>query len=110
MIDATLDNDISVEGQDGDPNQTVELAISIRHAGWAALPDWPEDAAELESWVRPGQIVTMALTGPQWNLIVTALDRWAAVAGSRGTSEGAEKAREIRAIAEQLRQHLAHQR
>ncbi|GAA3806032.1 hypothetical protein GCM10022226_27670 [Sphaerisporangium flaviroseum] len=78
IIDAVIDNTIAIEVVDGDPG-IVDLGDSIRHAGWEQVPDWPHDAEALKTWPPAGQQVTMSLTGQQWSLVASQLERWAAV-------------------------------
>ncbi|GAA3261125.1 hypothetical protein GCM10020216_101470 [Nonomuraea helvata] len=80
MIDGTMDNEIDTQATDGDPAEVAELGRSIRRTGWDALPDWPRDAAGLETWPPPGHEVTISLTEQQGNLVVSALDAWAEIA------------------------------
>jgi hypothetical protein len=110
VIDAVLDNEAAVEARTGDEGRVVELAHGIREAGWAALPDWPQDEDALAAWPRPGRTVTMALTDPQWRLVLDALDRWADEPEEPdATDEDSDGGADLRAIAAQLRPHLTGQ-
>lgn len=106
VVDAILDNEISVEGEHGDPRHVLDLAHTIRQAGWDHLPDWPTDPAGFADSPQPGQTVTMPLTHTQWDLILDCLDRWAAVAADLETPNSRADARQSRQIADQLRHQL----
>ncbi|WP_049558912.1 hypothetical protein [Nonomuraea sp. SBT364] len=106
LIDAVVDNEVSVEAVDGDSRGVVALGSAVREAGWDALPDWPVDPAGFADWPQPGRRVTIALTDPQWSLVVDALERWAAVGAQRADVGRAEESMRFRAIAERLRRDL----
>lgn len=57
-----MDDEISIEGENDDPQHLVQAGMGIRRAGWDALPDWPQDPAGFVEWPRPGQTVTIALS------------------------------------------------
>ncbi|TDU80674.1 hypothetical protein [Streptomyces sp. KS 21] len=105
-IDSVIDSEISTGAEGGVPRHVVELGQAIRQAGWKALPDWPVEPADFAQWPRPGQRVTIALSAPQWFLVLAALERWAQAADRVGSPEHVEEAQQNRAIAEQLRQAL----
>jgi hypothetical protein len=109
VVDATMDNEISVEAVDGDPRGVVELGSSIRQAGWDQIPDWPHELAGFAQWPAPGQTSTMVLTGSQWELVASALERWAGVSEGVGDPGSAESVKQSRAIAALVRGQLAEQ-
>jgi hypothetical protein len=89
-IDAVMDNEIqSLRDKCWEsevPDQLnpfwvelTELAESIRQAGWDQLPDWPKTSKGFRSWPAPGQTQEMRLGARQWGLVVSALERWAAL-------------------------------
>jgi hypothetical protein len=89
-IDATIDNEIAVEAQAGDERDVVSLGSSIREAGWDQLPDWPSEVNALMRWANSNEVRTVSLTGAQWNLVLSALARWAAVADRRDDADSGE--------------------
>ncbi|MBO3682500.1 hypothetical protein [Streptomyces sp. NEAU-YJ-81] len=106
VIDSAMGDEISVEGEGGDEAGVVELGVSVRRAGWNALPDWPSDPQGFASWPRSGQQVTIALSESQWSLVVAVLDRWAEVYDGLDDPKQTEEARRCRAIAEHIRRDL----
>ncbi|MFC4907738.1 hypothetical protein [Actinomadura gamaensis] len=84
VIDAPLDNGVSVEASRGDPRNVVELGSGIRQAGWVQNPGWPHEVKGFDTRPAPGQVSTMTLNQNQWELVVLALDCWAAVDDRRG--------------------------
>ncbi|MFI6515448.1 hypothetical protein ACIBF1_07815 [Spirillospora sp. NPDC050679] len=109
VIDATIDNEVSVEARNGDPRNVVDLGSSVRHAGWDQNPGWPRDAKGFESWPTPGQKTTMTLDGAQWELVLSALERWSAVTGRSGDPGSADQVQQDRAILALIRAQLAEQ-
>ncbi|HZM75945.1 MAG TPA: hypothetical protein VFC19_09475 [Candidatus Limnocylindrales bacterium] len=109
VIDATMDNEVSVEAEDGDPRGVVDLGMSIRRAGWDQVPGWPRDVQGFETWPAPGQTSTISLSRPQWDLVLSALERWAAVSDRSPDPGSADDAAQSRAIAELVRVQLAEQ-
>ncbi|UUU37506.1 hypothetical protein [Streptomyces sp. NBC_00162] len=106
VIDSAMGAETSVEGQTGDEAGVVELGLSVRRAGWNALPDWPSDPQGFTSWPQPGRRVTIALSASQWSLVLAVLDRWAEVGDSLDDPKQAEEAQRCRALAEHLRSEL----
>ncbi|GLZ02308.1 hypothetical protein [Actinoplanes sp. NBRC 103695] len=81
-VDAVMDNAVSEmlspnwDMQPGRPHpQLVELAKSIRRAGWAQNPGWPKTAEGFKTWSAPGQTQQIRLTDMQWSLVVSTLER-----------------------------------
>jgi hypothetical protein len=64
-VDATMDNaaQAAIDRYEDDA-----LPVSIREAGWAQVP-WVGDD---RSWPPDEQIITIALSREQWDLVVTA--------------------------------------
>jgi hypothetical protein len=106
LVDAVLDDEISVEGENADPSHRADSALPIREIGWEHLPDWPTDPAGFSDWPRPGQTVTMQLTRAQWTLIVDCLHQWATVSMNLNTAEDHAQADQRRQIARQIQQHV----
>ncbi|TDC85598.1 hypothetical protein [Actinomadura sp. 7K507] len=109
IIDATIDNEVSTEAEEGDPRDVVHLGNSIRKAGWRQNPGWPRDLKGFESWPAPGQETTMTLNAAQWELVLSALVRWSAVSASLGDAESAADAEQDRVIEALIRRQLAEQ-
>ncbi|RFS82445.1 hypothetical protein D0T12_26975 [Actinomadura spongiicola] len=109
IIDATMDNEVITEAQEGDPRGVVDLGSSIRQAGWDQIPGWPHDAKGFESWPAPGQKTTMTMTGAQWELVLSALETWSAVTAGSGDPDSADEVQEDRAIIALIRTQLADQ-
>lgn len=107
VIDATIDNEVSDAAESDDAGDVVALGSGIRRAGWDQIPGWPKDVEGFADWPAPGQMSTVSLSGAQWDLVVSALERWAAVADRRGTSEGRADGDRSRAIAALVRAQLA---
>ncbi|NJP94762.1 hypothetical protein HCN51_35905 [Nonomuraea sp. FMUSA5-5] len=109
IIDATMDNEASVEAGEGDPRNVADLGDSIRQAGWAQIPDWPRDLAGFEHWPAPGQTSTLTLGRAQWELVISALERWSSVTADLGDPEAAHQAEADRALVELIRTQLLEQ-
>ncbi|SPL88109.1 unnamed protein product [[Actinomadura] parvosata subsp. kistnae] len=109
IIDATMDNEVSVEVVEGDPRDVADLGDSIRQAGWDQIPDWPRDLAGFEHWPAPGQTSTLTLSRAQWDLVISALERWSAVTADLGDPEDADQAEADRALLELIRTQLLEQ-
>ncbi|MFC5183603.1 hypothetical protein [Actinomadura harenae] len=110
VIDATLDNEVSVEARSGDSRNVVDLGSSIRQAGWNQIPGWPNEVEGFEHWPAPGQTSTMTLNRAQWDIVVLTLDRWAAVSDSLEDPGSAADAEQSRSIAALIRAQLFAQR
>jgi hypothetical protein len=102
IIDGTIDNEVSVEAESGDPRNVVDLGSSIRQAGWDQIPGWPHEVEGFKHWPAPGQTSMMTLSRTQWDLVISGLERWAAV-------EEADDAEQSRAIAALVRAQLIEQ-
>jgi hypothetical protein len=98
IIDATVDSEVSVEADGGDPRGVVETGMSIRRAGWDQVAHWTPGVAGSGSWPPDDQDVAVTLNGEQWALVFSALDRWAAVAEGLGDVEDAAGMRAIREL------------
>jgi len=109
IIDSTMDNEVIGEAQNGDPSGVVDLGMSIRQAGWDQIPGWPHDIQGFETWPAPGQRSTIALSRPQWDLVISTLERWAAVSDRSRDPRSADDAASSRAIAALVRAQLAQQ-
>lgn len=106
FIDATLDSEVNIAVDDGDPRGVVDLGNGIRRAGCEQNPGWPHDLQSFETWPAPGQKSTMTLSGTQWSLVISALRYWAAVSESTGA---ANEAAESRTIADLVHTQLTEQ-
>jgi hypothetical protein len=109
LIDSIMDNEVSVEAQNGDPSGVVDLGRSIRQAGWDQIPGWPHDLQGFETWPVPGQRSTIALSRPQWDLVISTLERWAAVSDRSPDPRTPDVATSSRTIAALVRAQLAQQ-
>lgn len=107
FIDATMDNEVSVEAEDCDPRAVVDLGNSIRQAGWDQIPGWPHDEADFQTWPAPGQTSTVVLSAAQWDLVISGLVRWAAV--SEGPEDTEAAAEQSGAIVATVRAQLTEQ-
>ncbi|MGW0811062.1 hypothetical protein [Nonomuraea sp. NPDC002799] len=97
LIDASMDNDASVETVNGD-HQRADLARSIRMAGWDQIAHWTPGFPGSGSWPPPNEIVKPELTIAQWLLAIDVLERWAAAADRTGRHEAAAQERELREL------------
>ncbi|NJP31055.1 hypothetical protein [Micromonospora thermarum] len=95
-VDRVVDNEISVEAENGDPRQVLGPAIGIREAGWEQVADWTRGVASSGAWPPDDQEVVVELSGAQWELVVECLARWGAVTSSGGNDIGAARLRSIR--------------
>jgi hypothetical protein len=77
IIDGTMDNTVSVEAENGDPDNVVEAGRSIREAGWDQVAHWTPGVPGSGKWPPDNQMVTVTLTRGQWALAASSLDRWA---------------------------------
>ncbi|GAA4075663.1 hypothetical protein [Nonomuraea soli] len=108
LIDASMDNDASVETVGGDL-QRADLARSIRRAGWDQIGRWTPGVPGSGSWPPPDEIVKPELTIAQWLLTVDVLQRWAATADHLGHHEVATQDLELRElILSRLHAHGVH--
>ncbi|MEU7617248.1 hypothetical protein AB0B27_14305 [Micromonospora rifamycinica] len=94
IIDATIDNEVDTEIVDGDPGGVVSLGGSIRQAGW----DQATDATR--AWLPDEEVITITLSGRQWNLVADALSRWAEVSDGIGNREESQLMQHVRSVIE----------
>ncbi|TDB73611.1 hypothetical protein [Micromonospora sp. KC723] len=93
IIDATIDNEVDMAVTNGDPQQHVaELGRSIRQAGWDQLI-----GADGE-WPPVDEVVSVTLSGPQWELVTESLENWASVSDDLGQHDDAQRGRLIRTL------------
>ncbi|MBB5779078.1 hypothetical protein [Nonomuraea jabiensis] len=105
LIDASMDNDASVETVNGN-RRRADLARSIRRAAWDQIAHWTPGVPGSGSWPPPDEIVKPKLTIAQWLLTIDVLERWAAAADRTGRHEAAAQERELRElIISRLRAH-----
>ncbi|WP_155127396.1 hypothetical protein [[Actinomadura] parvosata] len=97
LIDASMDNDASVETVNGD-RRRADLARSIRRAGWDQIAHWTPGVPGSGSWPPPDEIVKPKLTIAQWLLTIDVLERWAEAADRTGRHEAAARERELREL------------
>jgi hypothetical protein len=104
-VDAVMDNEVSDllspdwDMQPGRPDpRLAELAKSIRRAGWDQNPGWPKTSEGFKTWPAPGQTQQMRLTGMQWGLVVSTLERWAQFNEECDDPEGAAFLRRIAGV------------
>ncbi|MGW4410943.1 hypothetical protein ACWEJ6_43400 [Nonomuraea sp. NPDC004702] len=97
LIDASMDNDASVETVNGD-RQRADLARGIRQAGLDQIFHWAADAPGFGSWPPPDEIVKPKLTIAQWRFTIDVLERWAAAAERTGHHAIAAQERELREL------------
>ncbi|MEU0568173.1 hypothetical protein ABZ297_22705 [Nonomuraea sp. NPDC005983] len=97
LIDASMDNDASVETVNGN-RQRAALARSIRRAGWDQIAKWTPGVPGSGAWPPPDEIVKPKLTIAQWLLTIDVLERWAATADRRGRHDRAVQERELREL------------
>lgn len=77
LIDGCMDNDVSIETVRGN-RQRVDLARSIRRAGWDQIAHWIPSVPGSGSWPPSDEVVKPKLTIAQWLLTVEVLECWAA--------------------------------
>ncbi|MGV9386358.1 hypothetical protein ACWDRB_61880 [Nonomuraea sp. NPDC003707] len=105
LIDASMDNDASVETVNGN-RRRADLARSIRRAGRDQIAHWTPGVPGSGSWPPPDEIVKPKLTIAQWLLTTDVLERWAAAADRTGRHDTAAQERELRElIISRLRAH-----
>ncbi|WP_146615598.1 hypothetical protein [Nonomuraea aridisoli] len=97
LIDASMDNDASVETVNGN-RQRADLARSIRRAGWDQIAHWTPGVPGSGSWPPPDELVKPKLTIAQWLLTIDVLQRWAAADDRTGHHESAVQQRELRKL------------
>ncbi|GAA3222128.1 hypothetical protein [Nonomuraea helvata] len=97
LIDASMDNDASVETVDGDRRQ-ADLARSIRRAGWDQIAHWTPGVPGSGSWPPPDEVVKPELTIAPWLLAIDVLERWAASGDRVGHHDRAAQKRELREL------------
>ncbi len=108
IIDATIDNEVSVEIVGLDPSGVVDTGRRIREAGWSQVTGWTPGAAESGDWPPDDQVVSVELTVPQWRLVLSSLDKWSSVDEDIGDHQQAATARALRdVVSAQLRQQLS---
>jgi hypothetical protein len=66
-IDGTMDNIVAVEVVEGDPDNVVDLAQSIRQAGW-------DQIARGGPWPHEDVVVSMSLSPEQWTFVLASLE------------------------------------
>lgn len=96
IIDAHIDNEISVETVDGDNRRVIDTAVKIREQGWRQVAGWTPGAAGTASWPPDDQAVTVRLTGHEWDLVTESLSRWSRVEEEIGDDQQAATSRAIR--------------
>jgi hypothetical protein len=107
IIDATIDNEVSVEMVDLDPRGVADTGRRIREAGWRQVAGWTPTAAELGAWPPDDQVVSVELTVPEWRLVLSWLDRWSSVDEATGDHGQAATSRALRdVVSAQLRQQV----
>uniref|UniRef100_UPI003F494826 hypothetical protein n=1 Tax=Nonomuraea sp. CA-252377 TaxID=3240003 RepID=UPI003F494826 len=97
LIDASMDNDASVETVNGNRHR-ADLARSIRRAGWDQIANWTPGVPGSGSWPPPDEIVKPKLTIAQWLLTIDVLERWAASGDRVGHHDRAAQERELREL------------
>ncbi|WP_433443708.1 hypothetical protein [Nonomuraea sp. CA-141351] len=98
IIDSAMDNEINVEVVEGDPRRIVELADSIREAGWDQIAHWTPGVPGSGAWPPPDEIVEPRLTAQQWALVPIVLRRWADAAERTGRHDAAAASRDLQAL------------
>ncbi|GAA3567759.1 hypothetical protein GCM10022419_055720 [Nonomuraea rosea] len=97
LIDASMDNDASVETVNGN-RRRADLARSIRRAGWDQIANWTPGVPGSGSWPPPDEIVKPKLTTAQWLFTIDVLECWAAAADRTGRHEAAAQERELQKL------------
>ncbi|MDO3684015.1 hypothetical protein [Micromonospora sp. C28ISP2-4] len=106
IIDGTVDSEVSVEAENGDPRGVVELGQQIRIAGWDQVAHWTPGVPGSGNWPPDGQVVSVTLLRDQWALVCSSLTRWAKVSERLGDVESASASRVIRdLVVAQVREH-----
>ncbi|MFG2165245.1 hypothetical protein [Micromonospora chersina] len=102
-IDGVVDNEISVEMENGDPRRVVGSARAIREAGWKQVAHWTRGIAGSGAWPPDDREVAVELSGAQWKLAAECLVSWGAVASMGGDDIEAARLRSIhRLVVDQL--------
>ncbi|MEH0821948.1 MULTISPECIES: hypothetical protein [unclassified Micromonospora] len=96
IIDRTVDNEVSVEAENGDPRGVVDVGVQVRVAGWDQVAHWTPGVPGSGSWPSDGQVVSVTLSSDQWALVCSSLTRWAKVSEGLGEIERASASRAIR--------------
>ena len=95
IIDGTMDNEVSVEAENGDPRGVVHVGRQVRVAGWDQVAHWTPGVPGSGSWPPDGQVVSVTMSSDQWALVCSALIRWADVSERLGKVEDATTSRAI---------------
>ncbi|GAA3924913.1 hypothetical protein [Actinoplanes auranticolor] len=110
-VEGTMDNDVQSardrgwrqhgRGQRQEPywRERAKVGETVQKAGWRQLPR-PAEYEELQRWGASGRTVSIKLTGQQWSVVVSALERWANVDDELEDAEGAGRSRSIAAMVE----------
>jgi hypothetical protein len=108
IIDATIDDEVSVEAESGDPRGIVELGSGVREAGWDQVAHWTPGVPGSGRWPPDDQAVIVTLTRDGWALVDSALRRWAGVSESLDDLDSAAARRAIgELVSTQMAEHLA---
>src|SRR4051794_7762171 len=86
LIDATVDNSVSIAAVDGD-EACVVTGSRVRQAGWAASAAHPSVDDRSSGWPPVDADITIALLGADWRFVVAELARWTAVSERIGMLE-----------------------
>jgi hypothetical protein len=93
-IDGTMDNIVAVEIVEGDPDNVVDLAESIRQAGW-------DQIACGEPWPHQDVVVTASLSQEQWTFVLASLKSGVDDADPNDAEE-VEEALELRGVRDRV--------
>lgn len=106
IIDGTMDNEVSVEVENGDPRGVVDIGHQVRVMGWDQVAHWTPGVPGSGSWPPDGQVVCVTMSGDHWALVCSALTRWADVSEQLGNIEDASTSRAIYdLVVAQVRKH-----
>jgi hypothetical protein len=75
IIDATMDNEVSVEAQNGDLRGVVDSGHQVRVAGWDQVACRTPGVPGSGSWPPDGQVVSVTLSSEQWTVVNRRYDR-----------------------------------
>lgn len=95
VIDRTLDSEVSIEAEKGDPGGLASLGHSIREAGWDQVAHWTPGVPGSGSWPPDDEVVSVSLSDTQWSLVCDSLRRWASVSDQLGDVDSATTSRAV---------------
>ena len=89
-VSAVLQSVISVEAENGDPDDLINDAQHIVEQGWAQLTGWYRGSTESYPWPACINRATVHIDARLWAFATRCLDRWIEVVANIDTVESAQ--------------------